>query len=79
MNKLQIGTVTKVDSTTIIPVEQLTVLSEKHSQSSWWYGSKELYALVIRSPTAVQVYDKHAHELNIDELVHALPELTEYL
>jgi hypothetical protein len=79
MIKLYIGPVTKVQTTTIIPVEQLTIHSEINLKTSWWYGSKELHALVISSPSGVHVYDKRAHELNIDELIRAVPELTEHL
>jgi hypothetical protein len=79
MNKLCIGQVSNVGTATIIPVEQITVHAEMNSQMNWWYGSKELYALVITTPSGVQVYDKHAHQLSIDELVSAVPKLNEYL
>jgi hypothetical protein len=79
MDKLHIGPITKVETTTIIPVEQITIHAETNSQPIWWYGRKELYALVITTPSGAQVYDKHGHDLDIDELIRAVPKLNEYL
>ena len=79
MTKLQIGQVTKIDSVTIIPVEQLTIYSGTGSPESWWYGSKEMYALVISTSSGLRAIDQNAHELDIADLIDKVPALNEHL
>ena len=79
MNNMQIGQVTKVATTTIIPVEQLIVYRDTNSTTSWWYGSKELYALVISTSTGFKAFDMHSNEMSIGDLIREVPTLNEYL
>jgi hypothetical protein len=79
MITLQIGRVTKVAAATIIPVEQLIIYSDARSTPNWWYGSKELYALLISTSSGLQAIDQNGRELSIASLISIVPKLNEYL
>ena len=75
MNHLRVGGSITVAGLTIIPVENINIYCDANSITSWWYGSKDLYALVVHSSSGLQVFDKHAQEISIDELIGKVPKL----
>ncbi|KON32316.1 hypothetical protein AC478_00610 [miscellaneous Crenarchaeota group-1 archaeon SG8-32-3] len=80
MNELRIGNVITLAGVTIIPVEELTIIREINPITKWWYGSKNVYAVVVVSTTfGTQVLDKNARELNVLDLISQVPRLAEML
>ena len=79
MNALKIGDVIKVSGVTIIPVEKMYIYSDCASSPSWWYGGKEIYALVVSSSLGLQAFDCDAQELSVNDLINYVPELDEVL
>jgi hypothetical protein len=79
MNQLRIGDVKTVAGVRLIPVETITIYSDIDSTANWWYGTKELYALVIMTSFGLQAFDKDAHEMNISELISNVPKLEKLL
>lgn len=75
MNDLQIGSAIKVSGVTIIPVEQINISSEIRPTTLWWYGSKQVYALVICTTYGILAIDQTAREIPIDKLFAELPQL----
>jgi len=79
MNYLRIGDVITVAGVTMIPVENINIYGDANSINSWWYGSKELYALVISTSSGTRAFNKDAHEMNINELICDIPKLEQLL
>ncbi|WP_455205088.1 hypothetical protein [Kaarinaea lacus] len=79
MNQLQIGKPIQIAELTIIPVEQIITNSDVSESSGWWFGSKELYALLVRTPKQTLAFDKNAQKLHLSNLISNVPKLGEYL
>jgi hypothetical protein len=79
MNPLRIGEVITVAGVTLIPVEKINIYSGKDSTASWWYGSKELYALVVSTSSGLQAFDNNAKQINISELISYVPKLEQIM
>lgn len=79
MNELRIGAAVEVSGVTIIPIEKINSFAEIHTKTIWWYGSKDLYAVVISTPSGLRVLDKDAREMDMNDLIRIVPQLTDTL
>ncbi|MGD8938902.1 MAG: hypothetical protein PVJ72_05955 [Gammaproteobacteria bacterium] len=77
MSQLRIGEVITVAGVTLIPVEKIDIYSRVDSSTRWWYGSKELFAIVVNTSSGLQVFDNNAKPMNISELISYVPKLEE--
>lgn len=79
MNELRIARAVKVAGVTIIPVERINIHNQINATMNWWYGRKEIYALVICTTSEVKAFDETAREINIDQLIDIVPQIADML
>ncbi len=75
MNELRAGTPVIIGERTIVPIERVTVLSDKVHHCSWFSGLKEPVAIVVIEPGGLRAIDMKACDLSINELARNVPDL----
>jgi hypothetical protein len=79
MNKLRLGTPRNIAELMIIPVERINISAHKMKKGVWLYGSKEIAALVIYTPSNLYAFNIDGQELSVEELACEVPDLKEFL
>ena len=79
ITELRIGKTIEVKDVRIIPVEQVTVQGDAAAGGGWWYGAKELYAVVINTPTGTKAVGQYGVGIDLNALIEKLPSLERYI
>ena len=75
MTELRVGKALEISGIKIIPVESVAIQSGIDAGEGWWYGSKDVYALVINTPIGLFAMDQAGREMDITELIQKFPSL----
>ena len=75
MNKLRVGTPTKLCDITLIPLFRIELSSIQQPDSLWLNGTVEPFAVVFIEPDGTRAVGVDESELDIEHLVRQMPEL----
>lgn len=75
MRRFRVGVRLAIGETTLIPLERVTITTQKRRRGYWLGATKEIVAVVICRPDGVRALDMDARERTIGELHWEFPEL----
>ncbi|MBE9502795.1 MAG: hypothetical protein IME96_01305 [Proteobacteria bacterium] len=79
MSEFRAGAPFIMAETTIIPVEKVSVFSDKTNYGCWLHCYKEPAAIVVCNEDGIRAVDMEAKELELSELFEKTPELEKRL
>ena len=72
---LKAGHPMTVGAVTLLPVERTVVRASGQGARAWVFGSRDLYALVLRDAEGIRAVDANAAAIPLEQLVGAIPGL----
>ena len=79
MKELRVGTSVVIGEITIVPIERVSISSDKVHHCSWFSGLKEPVAIVVIESGGLRAIDMKACDLSLVELARNVPGLDRIL